>query len=57
MSPSKIKKRFEGLATERIRQTDEVIAKARESQQRQPSIANELTIQSLEHRREKLKRS
>ena len=57
MSLSEIKKRFEALITERIRQTDEMIAKVRESQQQQPSVANELTIQSLEHRREKLKRS
>lgn len=53
---SEIKKRFEALATERIRQTDEMITKVREGQQQQPSTANELTIQSLEHRREKLKR-
>ena len=57
MSLSEIKKRFEALATERIRQTDEMIAKVRESQHHQPSVANELTIQSLEHRRGKLKRS
>lgn len=57
MSLSEIKKRFETLATERIRQTDEMIARVCESQQQQPSVANELTIQSLEYRREKLKRN
>ena len=57
MSLSEIKKRVEALATERIRQTDELIAKVRKNQQQHPSVANELTIQSLEHRQEKLKRN
>ena len=57
MSLSETKNPVEALATERVRQTDDMIAKIRESQHQQPSVANELTIQSLEHRREKLKRS
>lgn len=57
MSLSEIKKRVETLAAERIRQTDAMLVKVRENGQQQPSAANELTRQSLEHRREKLTRS
>ncbi|GAB4017734.1 hypothetical protein [Spirosoma koreense] len=56
MSLSEIKKRLERLTAERIRQTDEQLEKLRHRQQQFPSTANELMIQSLEYRKEKLKR-
>ncbi|WP_420150065.1 hypothetical protein [Spirosoma sp.] len=56
MSLSEVKKRLEVFSSERIRQTDEQLKKLRQRQQQQPSVPNELMIQSLEDRKEKLKR-
>lgn len=56
MSLSEVKKRLDDFSAERIRQTDEQLEKLRRQQQQQPSVANELMIQSLEYRKEKLKR-
>lgn len=56
MSLSDVKKRLERVQTERIQQTDEQLEKLRQRQQQQTSVANELMIQSLEYRKEKLKR-
>ncbi|WP_168207773.1 hypothetical protein [Spirosoma sp. KCTC 42546] len=56
MSLREVKQRLATLSTERIRQTDEQLKQLRHRQQQQPSEANELMIQSLEYRREKLKR-
>ena len=56
MSLSEIKRRLESLSAERVQQTDEQLEKIRQRQLQQPSVANELMIQSLEHRKEKLKR-
>lgn len=56
MPGREIRKRLETLSTERIRRTDEQLEKLRQSLQRQHSVANELMIQSLEYRKEKLRR-
>ena len=56
MSLSDVKKRLDIFSAERIRDTEEQLKKIRQHQQKRPSAANELMIQSLEYRKEKLKR-
>jgi len=51
-----IHNRLTDLATERIRVTEQLIEQARQQQVQNPSAVNELTLQSLEHRRRKLLR-
>ena len=56
MLSEEIKQRLELLSAERIRQTDEQLGKLRQCRQQQPSAANELMIQHLEYRKQKLKK-
>ena len=51
-----IQSRLTDLTTERLRLTNQLIEQIREQQQQKTSAVNELTLQSLEHRRRKLLR-
>lgn len=51
-----IQNRLTDLTMERLRLTDQLIEQICEQQQQKPSAVNELTLQSLEHRRRKLLR-
>jgi hypothetical protein len=55
MSLSEVKKRLSTLQAEQIRQTEMLLTKLQQRQTQQPSVANELMLESLKYRRQKLK--